>query len=38
VIDKVACATEDLLAEIRDPEAAWSLLQERRSHTLSAIQ
>ena len=31
VVDKVVCATEDLLADIQDLEAAWSLLQERRS-------
>ena len=29
-VDRVLCATEDLLADIQDPEAAWSLLQERR--------
>jgi zinc transport system ATP-binding protein len=37
VIDKVACATEDLLAEVQDLEAAWSLLQARRSPTLQVI-
>ena len=37
VIDKVACATEDLLTDIQDLEAAWSLLQERRSRVLLAI-
>lgn len=31
LIDKVLCATEDLLAETQDPEAAWVLLQERRA-------
>jgi len=36
VIDKVACATEDLLADILDLEAAWSLLQERRARALTA--
>jgi len=30
-VDRVLCATEDLLADIQDPEAAWSLLQERRA-------
>jgi zinc transport system ATP-binding protein len=30
LVDRVACATEDLLAETQDPEAAWTLLQERR--------
>ena len=30
-IDRVACATEDLLAETLDLDAAWALLQERRS-------
>jgi zinc transport system ATP-binding protein len=36
VIDKVACATEDLLADIQDLEAAWSLLHERRARALTA--
>ena len=36
VIDKVACATEDLLADIQDLEAAWSLLRERRARALTA--
>ncbi len=31
LVDKVLCATEDLLAGTEDPEAAWSLLQERRA-------
>lgn len=31
LVDRVLCATEDLLADIQDPEAAWSLLQERRA-------
>jgi len=31
LVDRVQCATEDLLADIQDPEAAWSLLQERRA-------
>jgi zinc transport system ATP-binding protein len=30
-VDRVLCATEDLLADIQDPEAAWALLQERRA-------
>lgn len=30
LVDKVACVTEDLFAEIQDLEAAWALLQERR--------
>jgi zinc transport system ATP-binding protein len=29
--DRVLCATEDLLADTQDPEAAWSLLQQRRA-------
>ncbi|MDR3682465.1 MAG: DUF1893 domain-containing protein [Geothrix sp.] len=33
LVDRVACATEDLLAETQDLEAAWSLLQERRSRS-----
>lgn len=37
VIDRVACATEDLLADIQDPEAAWPLLQARRARALMAI-
>jgi len=35
LVDKVACATEDLLAEVRDPEAAWAVLQERRARALA---
>jgi hypothetical protein len=30
-IDRVACATEDLLADIQDPQEAWALLQQRRA-------
>jgi hypothetical protein len=33
LVDRVACATEDLLAETQDLETAWSLLQERRSRS-----
>ena len=29
-VPRVLCATEDLLAGIEDPEAAWALLRERR--------
>jgi zinc transport system ATP-binding protein len=29
-VDRVPCGTEDLLADIQDPEAAWTLLQKRR--------
>lgn len=29
-VDRLPCATEDLLAGIQDPEAAWELLRERR--------
>ena len=29
-VDRIGCATEDLLAAVEDPEAAWVLLQERR--------
>ena len=35
-VDRVACATEDLLAGIQDPEAAWRLLQERRARALAS--
>ena len=38
LVDRVACATEDLLAETLDPELAWSLLQERRSCSRAVIQ
>jgi zinc transport system ATP-binding protein len=34
LVDQVACATEELLADTLEPEAAWSLLQARRSRTL----
>ena len=34
-IDRVLCATEDLLADIQDPESAWSLLRERRARALA---
>lgn len=37
LVDQVACATEDLLAEVQDLEAAWSLLQARKSRTLQVI-
>jgi zinc transport system ATP-binding protein len=30
-VDRVACMTEDLLAGVQDPEAAWTLLRERRA-------
>lgn len=36
MVDRIQCATEDLLADIRDPEAAWSILQERRCRALKA--
>lgn len=35
VVDQLPCATEDLLAGIQDPEAAWALLQERRAHSMA---
>jgi hypothetical protein len=38
LVDRVTCATEDLLAETLDLEAAWSLLQERRSRSHAVIQ
>jgi zinc transport system ATP-binding protein len=38
LVDRVTCATEGLLAETLDLEAAWSLLQERRSRSHAAIQ
>jgi zinc transport system ATP-binding protein len=30
-VDRIGCATEDLLAQTEDPGAAWSILQERRA-------
>ena len=38
LVDRVTCATEDLLAETLDLEIAWSLLQERRSRSHAIIQ
>ena len=32
-IDRVQCVTEDLLADIQDPEAAWTLLKKRSQPT-----
>ena len=32
-VDRVLCATEDLLAGVEDPEAAWTLLQARRAYS-----
>ena len=37
LVERVTCATEDLLSETLDLEAAWSLIQERRSRTLKAL-
>jgi zinc transport system ATP-binding protein len=37
LVDRVVCATEDLLAEIQDLETAWSLLQERRSRSQAVM-
>jgi len=34
-VDRVLCATEAELAGIQDPEAAWRLLQVRRSRALA---
>ncbi|MGA2081591.1 MAG: DUF1893 domain-containing protein [Holophaga sp.] len=34
LVDRILCATEDLLAETRDLDAAWALLQERRTKNL----
>jgi zinc transport system ATP-binding protein len=34
LVDQISCATEELLMDIEEPEAAWSMLQERRSRTL----
>ena len=34
VVDRIACATEDLLAGLEDPEAARTLLLERRNRAL----
>ena len=36
-VDRVQCTTEDLLAAIQDPEAAWRLLRQRRDRALAAI-
>jgi len=36
-VDRVQCATEDLLAGIEDPEAAHALLLERRARSGQAI-
>ena len=36
-VDRIACATEDLLVDTQDLEAAWPLLQERRTHALPVI-
>jgi zinc transport system ATP-binding protein len=38
LVDRVTCATEDLLADVQDLEAAWSLLQVRRSRSHAVIQ
>ena len=38
LVDRVACATEDLLAETQDLEAAWLLLQERRARSHAVVQ
>ena len=35
-VDRIGCATEDLLAGIEDPQAAWTLLQERRARASQA--
>jgi len=35
LVDQLPCATEDLLAGIQDPGAAWALLQERRARSLA---
>ena len=34
-VDRIACATEDLLAGIEDPEAAWSILEQRRATSVA---
>ena len=36
LVDQVACATEDLLAEIQDLDTARAILQERRSRAHQA--
>ena len=36
LVDRVACATEDLLADIEDPAAAWRILEERRARAVSS--
>ena len=35
LVDRVACATEELLGGIEDPEAAYDLLAERRRRALA---
>jgi len=35
LVDRIDCQTEDLLAEVTDPEAAWALLEERRRRALA---
>jgi hypothetical protein len=32
-VERVLCRTEDLLADVRDPDAAWTLLQARRARS-----
>jgi len=36
-VDRIACVTEDLLADTEDPATAWSLLQERRAQAEARI-
>lgn len=38
LVDQVACATEDLLADIQDMDTARSILEARRSRALRALQ
>ncbi len=37
LVDQISCATEALLADTQDPEAAWALLQERRQRLRPVI-
>jgi zinc transport system ATP-binding protein len=36
-VDRVTCATEDLLADTQDPEAAWTILQDRRARGQASL-
>lgn len=34
-VPRIACATEDLLGAVEDPEEAWALIQVRRAASRS---